>query len=279
MDHQSDSGAIPKQNLVEDLGHAHYRFLGLWPGAVETRVYGALLAGNRLAPAPFRCHATFVRTQPDQVTPLIHAVESFYRDLGALPAFQLDPGTLPPDFAARVQRAGFRHQVDEAWMVYDAGQTPGRAANPAVTLEVLAPSSPDAAIQAYIDSYNINFRTPPHAVAGFGESFRGVLAHPLARHYLARVQGEPAGALSLFAERGFGCVYNVGVFPTARGHGVGMAMLQRVIDDAAALGVHSLFLQAVHQGPAQPLYMRAGFRTAFLRAWYLPGAPGGIWSP
>jgi hypothetical protein len=42
--------------------------------------------------------------------------------------------------------------------------------------------------------------------------------------------------------------------------------------------LEQLMLQTLHHGPAQPIYERAGFRTHFVRNWYLPAAPGGIWS-
>jgi GNAT superfamily N-acetyltransferase len=84
--------------------------------------------------------------------------------------------------------------------------------------------------------------------------------------------------MSLFVEQGLGCVYNVGTFPSFRGRGVAQSLLLWLIDDARRLGVHTLFLQAVDHGPAQPLYERVGFRTRFVRAWYLPQPPGGIWS-
>jgi ribosomal protein S18 acetylase RimI-like enzyme len=116
-------------------------------------------------------------------------------------------------------------------------------------------------------------------VTGFGESFRGVLSEPTAIHYLARVDGEAAGALSLFFRAGYGCVYNVGTFQQYRGRGIDTTLLLQLIEDAAHLGVDTLFLQALHHGPAQPLYQRVGFRTRFVRQWYLPDAPGGIWSP
>ena len=260
------------------LGKAHYEFLRLWPGAVQENDPDALLAGNRLAPIPFRNHATFVRTAGDRAARLIGKVRAFYADLEALPAFQLDPDTAPDDFAKLLVAAGFRKQVEEAWMVFDSAHSGHARANPAVEVSRFGANGPEQAIQAYIDCYNVSFRTPAQATAGFGESFRGVVAHPAGIHYLGQVEGEPAGSMSLFAKAGLGCVYNVATFPRFRGQDVATTLLLHLIADAERLHVHSLFLQAVHHGPAQPLYQRVGFRTDFVREWYLPDAPGGIWS-
>jgi ribosomal protein S18 acetylase RimI-like enzyme len=263
---------------INRLGNAHYRFLSLWPGYVRLDAYGAALIGNRLVPIPFRNHATFVRAQPGETSDLIETAHQFFQELGAIPAFQLDPETQPADFGERLLRAGFQKQVEEAWMVCDL--RPIQAAAPASDLHILQldEASDERVIQAYIDCYNISFRAPTHAIAGFGESFRGVLSHPAAIHYLGLLDGEPAGSMSLFFEGELGCVYNVGAFPAYRGRGVATAMLRHLAADAARLGVALLFLQAVHHGPAQPVYERVGFRTLFLRQWYLPQPPGGIWS-
>lgn len=269
---------LGSSNAFWRLAEAHYRFLGLWPGFVERRAYGARLVGNRLTPAPFRNHTALVRSRPHQVAPLIHEVRHFYQAIGALPAFQLDPETAPAGFAEHLLAAGFRKHVEEAWMVWDRQQAGQGQPNPAAQVEQVGTESSQEAIQAYIDCYNISFRAPPHTWAGFGQSFRGVLGHPSGIHYLGRIAGEPAGAVSLFAEDGLGCVYNVGTFPAFRGQGIATTLLLRLIEDAARLGVHTLYLQAVHHGPAQPLYARLGFRTHWLRGWYLPDAPGGIWS-
>jgi ribosomal protein S18 acetylase RimI-like enzyme len=269
---------LTTHDLIEQLSAAHYRFLSLWPGAVRTQTHGALLVGNRLVPIPFRSHATLVRARPDQVEGLIRAARGFFTGLGALPAFQLDPETWPADLPAALVRAGFQPQVEESWMTCDPA-TAGQGINgPALQIEPLTAESSPAAVQAYVDCYNTSFRTPESTWAGMGESFRGVLRHRAGRHYLAHVGDEPAGSMSLFAAGGLGCVYNVGTFAAFRGQGIATSLLLHLFGEARRLKVHTLFLQAVHQGPAQPLYQRLGFQTAFVRAWYLPDAPGGIWS-
>jgi GNAT superfamily N-acetyltransferase len=241
-------------------------------------MWGATLIGNHLIPIPFRNHATFVRTPHEQVDNLIHTVQAFYSDLGAAPAFQLDPETAPEDFAVTLDSFGFFKQAEEAWMVFDRRSAGDTNANPEVEIEQIEANGSNEAIQAYIDCYNISFRSPAHVLAGFGDSFRGVLPQPAAIHYLGRVRREPAGSMSLFFKHDLGCVYNVGTFPAFRGRGVAATLLLRLISDATRLGIHTLFLQAVQDGPAQPLYQRVGFRTQFVRAWFLPHAPGGIWS-
>jgi GNAT superfamily N-acetyltransferase len=163
-------------------------------------------------------------------------------------------------------------------MVCTVEEAPASPSQSRVVVEQLTPSSPASLIQAYIDCYNTSFRIPAHVYAGSGASFRGVLPHAAGLHFVGLVDGEPAGAVSLFHQGGRGGVYNVGTFPAFRGQGVATSLLRHLVVVARRLGVAQLILQTVHHGPAQPIYERVGFRTCFVRDWYLPGAPGGIWS-
>ncbi len=77
------------------------------------------------------------------------------------------------------------------------------------------------------------------------------------RHYVARVGGEPAGALSLFLGREAAGIYNVEVDPASQRRGVGTAMTRAVLEEARSLGSRVGVL-----GPAREsrsMYERLGF--------------------
>jgi ribosomal protein S18 acetylase RimI-like enzyme len=160
---------------------------------------------------------------------------------------------------------------------------PAAPAASLLTIKQITTPSPEAWIDAYIRCFNTNFGVPEHSQSGFGASFRGVLPNANALHFVAFSKGEAAGALSLFHNGPFsknkvGGIYNVGTFPAFRGRGVATALLYHLVDVARRLGLASLILQTRHRGPAQPIYERVGFRVRFVRDWYLPDAPKGIWS-
>ena len=145
---------------VDALSEAHYYFLSLWPGYEQDKSLGALRIGNRLIPIPFRNHTTLVRAGNNGSQRLIQATTTYFSDLGAIPAFQLDPQTDPPDFHRYLLTNGFRKRSEEAWMVLAKDRPPSLNINPHVHVRRLGQSSTAYRIQAYLDCYVINFRCP-----------------------------------------------------------------------------------------------------------------------
>lgn len=110
-----------------------------------------------------------------------------------------------------------------------------------------------------------------------------VLAEPALRHYVtgwggprdlgvvAVEEGVPVGAAWLrdlpADDPGYGFVadgvpeVSIGVRADWRGQGIGAALLQRLLADAAAAGIDRVSLSVERANPAQRLYRRAGFVT------------------
>ena len=82
------------------------------------------------------------------------------------------------------------------------------------------------------------------------------LDQPL-RHYVARVGGEPAGALSLFLGREAAGIYNVEVAPALQRRGVGTAMTRAVLEEARTLGWRVGVLGPTRE--SRSMYERLGF--------------------
>jgi GNAT superfamily N-acetyltransferase len=174
--------------------------------------------------------------------------------------------------------AGYAKRSEEVWMLCPLADAPTTPPAPHLTICQLSPTSAPNLLAGYVRCFTTNFGVPPHTQAGFDASFCGVLSHPQGQHWVALVDGQVAGALSLLHNGEVGGVYNVGTFAEFRGQGVATALLHHLLGAARALGLHTLLLQTRHQGPAQPIYARVGFRPHFVRDWYLPDAPRGIWS-
>ena len=77
------------------------------------------------------------------------------------------------------------------------------------------------------------------------------------RHYLARLGGEPAGALSLFLGREAAGIYNVEVAPALQRRGVGTAMTRAALLEARTLGSRVGVLGPTRE--SRSMYERLGF--------------------
>ena len=89
------------------------------------------------------------------------------------------------------------------------------------------------------------------------------------RHYLVRLGGELAGALSLFLGQEAAGIYNVEVAPALRGRGVGTAMTRAVLEEAHRLGYRVGVVGPTRE--SHSMYARLGFvlhRQALPMYWY-----------
>jgi GNAT superfamily N-acetyltransferase len=77
------------------------------------------------------------------------------------------------------------------------------------------------------------------------------------RHYVARLAGEPAGALSLFLGREAAGIYNVEVAPALKRRGVGTAMTRAVLEEARTLGSRVGVVGPTRE--SRSMYERLGF--------------------
>ncbi len=77
------------------------------------------------------------------------------------------------------------------------------------------------------------------------------------RHYIARLGGEPVGALSLFLGQEAAGLYNVEVADHWQRRGVGTAMTNVVLEEACKLGYHVGVLGPTRE--SRSMYERLGF--------------------
>jgi GNAT superfamily N-acetyltransferase len=98
--------------------------------------------------------------------------------------------------------------------------------------------------------------------------------HPATTVYVGYTGGQPVTAgLSVRTGRTVG-VYNIATIESARRHGLGAAMTERVVADAAAEGCDVAILQSSEMG--RPVYERLGYRTVVEYDGYgEPGAAAG----
>ena len=184
------------------------------------------------------------------------------------PYVSVTPG-LPGSPAAEQWLRDRGFEPTYAWMKFVRDSHPPRFPAPE-EVEVVEVSAPD--------------QEPFGAIAalGFGMPAWGaeLFAHLPGRDgwrcYVARVDGEACGCGAMVIEEG---VAELGVGATledARGRGCQTALLRRRVEDAAAAGCHTLFVETGERVPDRPSasyrnILKAGFEEAYLRPnWKRP---------
>ena len=124
---------------------------------------------------------------------------------------------------------------------------------------------------AYVAALEAQIHAAPWTLGNFRDA--------LAAGYLAQA-GEREGRIVaygvLMLAPGEAQVLNVSVVPDARREGLGRALLERFMRDAAQRGAEQIFLEVrVGNAPAIGLYGSAGFVAVGRRAGYYPADTGG----
>lgn len=138
-----------------------------------------------------------------------------------------------------------------------------------VTVEPMSETNLDELVAAMLDGFGL-----PHTLLGpFRELCQAAPTERLALHsVLARLDGEPVGAGSVFVSDRVAGLYNIATRDEARGRGVGRAVTVELMRIGAAQGCAESILHASAMG--ESVYARLGYRTVGQVAQYLwaPGA-------
>jgi GNAT superfamily N-acetyltransferase len=113
-----------------------------------------------------------------------------------------------------------------------------------------------------------------------GDFFSGLPGRPGWRCYVASIDGKPQACAAMLldgeiAELGIG-----GTLEGGRRRGCQLALLRRRIEDAAAAGIHTLFVETGARVPGRPSssyanILRAGFEEAYLCPGWIDARPAG----
>jgi hypothetical protein len=168
------------------------------------------------------------------------------------------PGTAAAERA--LPALGFEQSV--AWMRFVRDAHPPRFETSA-DVEVIAVKPGDDAPFASIAA--LGFGLPAWAASLLAP----VTGLPAWRCYVARIDGEPQGCAALLLD---GEVAELGIAATLEGgrrRGCQLALLHRRIEDAAAAGARTLFVETGARVPGRPSssyanLLRAGFEEAYL---------------
>jgi ribosomal protein S18 acetylase RimI-like enzyme len=186
-----------------------------------------------------------------EVSALVYA----YRQQGRKPQLEFLPGRAPAVEAALIA-AGFVVEGRLPLMVCTPGAAHDLQVQPGI--ELLAPSS-DGEFLAMVAAQNESYGDPPPASdAARGQRAR-VAEGEMAIMARDALTGAPAGGgVCTVPEDGTTELAGVGVRVAYRRRGIAAALAGRLVHDAFAAGLTTVFLMAAHEAEAR-IYQRAGF--------------------
>jgi GNAT superfamily N-acetyltransferase len=192
-----------------------------------------------------------------------------FRDQGLPAIWHVDPASEPPDLADRLRELACPPAPQQPVMAASLARLSREMSRfPGLTIDrVMTPDDLHEwmAVRAQIAPEPPTVREELYAGLGLGGR------QPL-HHYLARVDGAPAGVAQLFLGQRAAGLYSVGVAPAFRGRGIGTALVLTPLLVARTLGYDA----GVVRPPAdsQAMYAHLGFDTLIPSALgYVIGAP------
>jgi GNAT superfamily N-acetyltransferase len=215
--------------------------------------------------------ANFININDADIQSEIEAVKTFFAARRVPWYWWISPFSSPADIGARLEASGARYDPpDLSAMV---APLPPRKTEVNPDLRVWqAGTRADLEAASYIR--RVAFKFPSGVGANYFEDMaedwlRGDPAHL----YLAAVNNGPPAAIGAWiVAEGVPGVYAMATLPEWRQRGLGRAILQSLLADAAADGHQMIVLTASNMG--EPLYRQFGFERVFGYLFYLPEQTG-----
>jgi hypothetical protein len=196
----------------------------------------------------------------------IEPLVRWYREHGITPTFEMIPALWDASLGRELARVGFYQSGFHAALICTAppphaptdGETRIEAVTTAETME------------DYLDAYVAGWGIPEKDRAQFKTNVRGWLQQPGWSLYLARIDGKPAAAATLYVHDRVAYLADATTDPSFRRHGLQTALLRRRMHDAGAAGANLMYSGATPFSTSHRNMERAGMRLQFIRALWTP---------
>lgn len=195
------------------------------------------------------------------------ALKRFYAE-HAIPAFRiaLPPAAEPAGFETVLSAAGFGTYPHLVKWLRDA--SPMKTPATALHIERAVPGDAGAMGEVLFAAFGNRPQSVPLVSA--------LVDRPNWHHYVARDAGTLVAAAAMYVHEGFAWLGAAGTLVSHRGRGAQSALIARRIDDARALGCHTITLETTPDRPEKRNSSyhnmeRAGFELAYHRpSWVFP---------
>ena len=195
----------------------------------------------------------------------IEPLVQWYRDHAINPTFEMVPGHYDASLGRELTRHGFFQSGFHASLM---SQLPAQA--PAIAANMVERVTTPACMEDYLDAYVAGWGIPDKDHAVFKTNVRSWLDQPGWSLYLARIDGKPAAAATLFMHDRVGYLADATTSPSFRGRGLQLALLRRRMVDAADAGADVVFSGAAPFSTSHRNMERAGLRVQFMRSLWTP---------
>lgn len=195
----------------------------------------------------------------------IEPLARWYAEHDIKPAFELVPGQYDENLGRELTRLGFYQSSFHSSLIGKPGAD--GYTNDEGAIELVATR---AVLEEYLDAYVAGWTVPEDVRTQFKSNIRPWLEQMGWSLYLARVNGRPAAAATLYVNDGVGYLADSATDPLFRRRGLQSALLRRRIRDAGLAGVDLVFSGAEPLSSSHRNMERAGLRLQFTRAkWTL----------
>jgi ribosomal protein S18 acetylase RimI-like enzyme len=196
----------------------------------------------------------------------IEPLVEWYREHGIKPTFEMVPALWDAALGRELARMGFYQSGFHASLICQppptAAQTDGDAGIEAVTTA--------EEMEHYLDAYIPGWGIPEKDGPQFRVNVRPWLQQSGWSLYLARVDGKPAAAATLYVKDRVAYLADAATDPSFRGRGLQTALLRRRIRDAGAAGADLVCSGADPFSTSHRNMERAGLRLQFIRSMWMP---------
>ena len=253
--------ALIGAKIRQDVRTAEFRALG-----AETRCWGRTLA-LRVPALPELAFCNKARGVTEDDLPQLDAMSAFFTDAGITPTLEVWAGDAGDRLGAALAGRGLYAGTVTATLHrhLDGGPLPARPAREQVTVEELDPSDDGTDYLAtLIEGYGLTGARP--------EERRMMCAsHDPAtvRRYLARVDGRPAAAASLYLRPEGAFLGGAATVPGYRRHGCQSALIAHRLADARTT-TDLAVVTVAYGSPSQANLERAGFHLTHTRTAWRP---------
>ena len=191
----------------------------------------------------------------------IEALVRWYAEHDIKPTFEIVPGQYDTSLGQELARLGFYQSGFHASLIGEPavdGHTDGE-----VAIEQVATTR---AMEDYLDAYVAGWGIPEKDRVQFKSNVRPWLEQAGWSLYLARVNGRPAAAATLYVHDRVGYLADSSTDPSFRRRGLQAALLRQRMRDAGIAGADLVFSGAEPYSSSHRNMERVGMRLQFMRA-------------